>query len=74
MSLQRLFEPLRFHYVRMEGAAMGDWVDALAHALLVNVNDELEPSRFASHSRKPNISRNFQVVSTWMRGNGGFAG
>src|ERR1700720_1917791 len=32
------------------------------------------PSRFASRSRKSIISRNFQVVSTCSRGNGGFAG
>src|SRR4029078_10027740 len=49
MALQRLLETLRLHDVGVEGAAMGDWRDAVAHALLVDVHHEIdaEPLRLA---------------------------
>src|SRR6187402_1157385 len=42
MALQRLLEALRLHDVGVEGAAMGNWRDAVAHALLVDMHHEID--------------------------------
>ena len=40
---QRLLQRLRLHHVGIERAAMRDRRDAVAHALLVGVHDEIDP-------------------------------
>ena len=49
MALQRLLQALRLHDVGVEGAAMGDRRDAVAHALLIGMHHEIdaEPLRLA---------------------------
>jgi hypothetical protein len=43
MQLERLLQALRLHDVGVEPAAMGDGRDAVAHALLVHMHDQIEP-------------------------------